>query len=73
MTRKEQFLRDFEENKQRKTVWVSVTVPDCPELEVISNPRENFEAKKAYYDKTYDDNLILKANPGIRIISWLFT
>lgn len=73
MTRKEQLLRDFEESKERKTVWVSVTVPDCPELEVISNPRENFSSKKDYYDKAYDDNLILKANPGIRIISWLFT
>lgn len=72
MTRKQQFMSDFESNKDRKTLWVSVSVPECPEPEVISNPRANFESKRAYYDRAYDDKLILKANPDIRILTWLF-
>lgn len=72
MTRKQQFMSDFDSNKDRKTLWVSVSVPECPEPEVINNPRANFESKRAYYDRAYDDNLILKVNPDIRILTWLF-
>ena len=54
MTRKQQFMSDFDSNKDRKTLWVSISLPECPEPEVINNPRANFEAKRAYYDRAYD-------------------
>lgn len=35
--------------------------------EMIINPRENFEEKREYYDKTYDENMVHKHNPNIKI------
>jgi hypothetical protein len=35
--------------------------------ELIINPRENFQSKKEYYDKTYDDNMVHKYSPNIKI------
>lgn len=38
--------------------------------EIIINPKENFEAKFAYYEKAYNDDLTLKANPNIKIVRY---
>ena len=37
--------------------------------EIIINPYSNCDTKKEYYDKSYDDNLVLKSYDGIKIIS----
>ena len=51
-------------------ITVLVKMPDLPELERITNPRDNWETKKAYYDRAYNDDLELKANPVIKIVAW---
>jgi hypothetical protein len=43
-----------------------------PEPEVIINSKLNFESKLNYYSKAYDEDLRLKANPDIRIVSFNF-
>jgi hypothetical protein len=40
--------------------------------EIIINPKENFKAKLAYYQKAYNEDLTLKANPSIKIIRYDF-
>lgn len=39
-------------------------------IETIINPRENFEAKLAYYKNAYTDDLVLKTYDGIRIVGY---
>lgn len=40
--------------------------------EIIINPKENFAEKLEYYKKTYDDNLVMKNNQNIKIVSYNF-
>ncbi|MGV9027461.1 hypothetical protein ACN9TE_11080 [Lactococcus lactis] len=77
MTVKEKFLNDIKlliENKELPkedkvlTVWIET--PDMTARELIVNPFENLQAKYDYYDKAYDDNLNLKANPDIFISTY---
>lgn len=77
MTVKEKFLNDIKsliENKELpkdfKTLAVWIETPDMPAREIISNRFENLQAKHDYYDKAYDDNLNLKANPDIFIAAY---
>jgi hypothetical protein len=37
------------------------------EEELIINPRVNFEGKREYYDKVYDDYMVHKHSPTIKI------
>ena len=48
-------------------IGVSVRVKDNPEPEYIINGKGNFENKLAYYQKAYDENMRLIANPDIYI------
>lgn len=66
MTAKEEFLKAFDDPKG-EVIRVFVSMPNCPEPEMIENPRVNFPFKKAYYEAAYDDSLHLKANPDIYI------
>ena len=70
MTKKEQFLKGFDGDA--KMVLVGIQMPDCPDLEVISNSSVNFEAKKKYYDTAYDDDLVLKSFNKIKIVEYSF-
>ena len=77
MTVKEKFLNDIKlliENKdiskEDKVLTVWIETPDMEEKELIVNPFENLQAKHDYYDKAYDDNLNLKANPDIFISTY---
>jgi len=70
MTKKEEFLKGF--NGDAKIVIVKVQMPDCPDLETIINQRANFEAKKKYYNRAYDDNLVLKSFDKIKIVEYRF-
>lgn len=49
---------------------IKVKAPDMPKAEGIRNPKENIPYKRAYYEKAYDDNLQLIANPEISITSF---
>lgn len=40
--------------------------------EIIINPHYNFKKKLAYYQKAYNNDLTLKANPDIRIVAYDF-
>ena len=50
-------------------VSVSVTSPDLPYPEVITNRWENLKIKLAYYVEAYDGNMRLNANTNISIDS----
>lgn len=69
-TKKEEFLRSFD--LLYDEVEVCVKLPDCPVAETIINPMCNFKAKKAYYDKAYNDALELIANTAIKITYYQF-
>ena len=77
MTVKEKFLNDIKsliENKEipkeDKVLTVWIETPNMTARELIVNPFENLQAKHDYYDKAYDDNLNLKANPDIFISTY---
>lgn len=70
MTKKEQFLAEFD--KGHAGVNVYVTVPGGPSLERITNSKLNFEAKRRYYAEAYDDDLRLLSFPEIRIVRYDF-
>lgn len=71
MTHLERLERAFLDAKELgKPVYVDVKMPNCTATERIINPPENIDAKLAYYKSAYDDNLYLKANMGIEIVSF---
>ena len=41
--------------------------------EMIIIERDNFIEKLEYYKKTYDDNLVMKTNKDIKIITYMFS
>lgn len=72
MTR-EKLVAEFQRaiDEEYTFVMIGVTVPSNigGELEYILNSSENFADKLAYYSNAYDDNLVHKHNPAIRIES----
>lgn len=69
--KKEKFLSAFD-NENYTEVTVEVTVPDCPETELIINSKANFAGKRKYYEKAYNDNLELNSFNDIKIIGYKF-
>jgi len=67
-----QDLLDGFNNPEYTSVVVEVQIPNCPLPEHIINHKLNFEAKRAYYDSAYDDNLVMVSNPNIRIVNFRF-
>lgn len=65
MTLKTEML-DAMRNTEQPFV-VICRLPDTPAPEIIINPVVNMEAKIAYYDQTYDDDLKHKFAPGVKI------
>ena len=51
---------------------VTIENTDFPDTELIINRRKNFEDKADYYERAYDDNLVLRSCDKIRISSVLF-
>ena len=43
-----------------------------PEPEIIVNCRENIAEKLAYYERAYNEDLTVKANPSIKIVGYNF-
>lgn len=72
MTKKERLMQDIQYAIDYKVpyFYVKIATRGSEGIETIINPFCNFEQKKEYYEKAYDDNLILKSYDGIRIISW---
>lgn len=71
MTKKKKFLEGFD-NPENNSVIVYIGMPDLPSNETIINPKKNFESKKSYYEKAYNDDLELKANTNIKIVDYSF-
>lgn len=41
--------------------------------EMILIERDNFIDKLEYYKRTYDDNLVMKANKDVKIVTYMFS
>lgn len=67
---KEKFMRTFNMSKDFDNLkYIAVGVEGVAEdIEVIVNPRCNFESKKAYYEKAYNEKMQLKTNKDIKIV-----
>lgn len=75
MSAKESLIKEIDFYKSYKYgafMAVSVQIGDAKNTEVIINFKENFDAKKEYYENAYDEDLKLKANPSIQIVDWAF-
>ena len=68
--KKNDFMQIFDqaiiEEKDFVVAVILTKGSDAPEF--IINPNVNFQNKKEYYDKAYNDELILNTYDGIRII-----
>lgn len=53
-------------------VAVKIDMQGFEKPEVIINEKANFDKKLEYYEKAYDDNLVLKSFNGIRIVGFTF-
>ena len=60
------FNQAISENKDFVVVVILTKGSDAPEF--IINPNANFQNKKEYYDKAYNDELTLNTYDGIRIV-----
>ncbi|MGL6202071.1 MAG: hypothetical protein ACRC3H_24395 [Lachnospiraceae bacterium] len=67
---KDKLMMLFEDAKKHKYKFLGVKIETKghPGAEIIINPLANYDVKKDYYDKAYDDNLVLKTFDGIRIV-----
>lgn len=72
MTRKEKLLEDIQFAIDCKVhrFWVKIETAGSEGLEIIINPLCNLKAKKEYYSKAYNDDLVLNSYSGIRIVNW---
>ena len=69
MINKEFLIEQFEKAmKDKKCVYVIVNI--FGNEEIIINKAENVKSKLEYYKKAYDDNLVLKTNKDIEIVSF---
>ncbi|MNQ63377.1 hypothetical protein D3C85_777560 [compost metagenome] len=66
--------RSFGSHWAQQAEWVGVLVelPGQDTPEVIINKAEAFQAKLAYYQGTYNQDLTHKYSPGVKIIGWAF-
>ena len=72
MSCKSDLLKFLDESYEQKYEYFTVLIDteNSNGYELIVNPMCNYETKRAYYDKAYDDDLILKSFSGIRIIDY---
>lgn len=71
ITTMEDLVKLFHKAKQfgMNYIAIKINMPSLESPEIIINPKNNFDAKMEYYQKAYDENLRLKANPEIKIIA----
>lgn len=58
--------------KEAEWMAIEVTIPNAKATEIIINRRVNFEAKLAYYQEAYGEDLVDKHVPTIKIVSYAF-
>jgi hypothetical protein len=72
LTKKQRMLQQMGElidlEQKGSFFRVFVEMPDHPHEEMIENPLGNLAMKRKYYDSAYDDSLMLKTNPAVRIV-----
>ena len=70
-SKKEIFLDYLKKHKGSYSMfYVIIETLGSTHAELIVNPYSNYEKKADYYDKSYDDDLVLKAYNGIKIIGY---
>ena len=74
LTKKEQFLQDLKflkelESDKIEYFSVGIETQGMEGVELIINPIVNIDQKINYYDKSYNDDLVLNSYDGIRIVS----
>lgn len=66
---KETLMEVFEKCKRlRMGIRIELEMPNQSDPEIIINTYGSLETKRRYYDKTYDNSLVHKNNPKIKII-----
>lgn len=66
---KEILMKVFDEcERKRMGIRIELEMPNQEEPEIIINTYKSLNAKRNYYNKTYDENLIHKNNNNIKII-----
>jgi len=73
MTKKERLIELFKKSIECKANYIAVSIETRgnDDVEIIVNPRNNFDNKLVYYCKAYNDDLVLNTYDGIRIVSVL--
>lgn len=71
MSYKQQFINDYEAQINKPTLIAVVVKLPTGAKEVIVN-HEQIETKYEYYLNTYNENMELKHNNEVKILSWLF-
>jgi hypothetical protein len=58
--------------KLAKYIGVKIQMKGFPKAEIIINEFANFDSKLDYYKKAYNEDLVLKAFNGIKIIGFTY-
>lgn len=74
MTPLQEMISVFEDAKEFNTQYIAVKIQmdGFEKPEVIINEKENINSKLEYYMNTYDENLIHKHSPGIKIVYYTY-
>lgn len=66
--------RCFQYAKENNANYIGVAIQTRGNegLEIIINPKENFESKLEYYKKAYTQELVLKTYDGIKIVGFTY-
>ncbi|KZD37781.1 hypothetical protein B4083_2759 [Bacillus cereus] len=59
-------------NEETEYVAVQIEMDRFPSDEVIINDKHNIDSKLAYYKKTYNEDLVHRYTPGIRIVGFAY-
>lgn len=67
--KKEKLMKVFDEcERKRMGIRIELEMPNQEDPEIIINTYKSLNAKRNYYNKTYDDNLVHQNNAKIKII-----
>lgn len=58
--------------QEKKYIGVKIQMQGFVRPEIIINENLNFASKYAYYQKAYDENLVLKTFNGIKIVGFTY-
>lgn len=62
----------FAKKEDYEFIGVKIEMQGFEEPEIIINPKQNFDTKKDYYVKAYDEDLRLKTFSGICIVDCVY-